>query len=102
MLRRPPRSTLFPYTTLFRSRLNSEMAQRRADDLQARLQNRMRELDLESQLSPLPPVVIGGAVIVPARLLRSEERRVGKECRSRGSADREKKKHEVKVVTECR
>src|SRR5438132_10904113 len=24
MIRRPPRSTLFPYTTLFRSRLNSE------------------------------------------------------------------------------
>ncbi|MBM4296179.1 MAG: DUF3883 domain-containing protein, partial [Deltaproteobacteria bacterium] len=52
------------------ARLNSDMAQRRADDLQARLQNRMRELDLESQLSPLPPVVIGGAIIVPARLLQ--------------------------------
>jgi hypothetical protein len=52
------------------ARLNSDMAQRRADDLQARLQNRLRELDLESQLSPLPPVVLGGAIIVPARLLQ--------------------------------
>ena len=52
------------------ARLNSDMAQRRADDLQARLQNRLRELDLEAQLSPLPPVVLGGAVIVPANLLR--------------------------------
>src|SRR3712207_6909705 len=26
MIRRPPRSTLFPYTTLFRSRLQSEIA----------------------------------------------------------------------------
>jgi superfamily II DNA or RNA helicase len=52
------------------ARLNSDMAQRRADELQARLQNRMRELDLESQLSPLPPVVLGGAIIVPARLLQ--------------------------------
>jgi hypothetical protein len=52
------------------ARLNSDMAQRRADDLQARLQNRMRELDLEAQLSPLPPVVLGGAVIVPACRLR--------------------------------
>jgi superfamily II DNA or RNA helicase len=51
------------------ARLNSDMAQRRADDLQARLQNRMRELDLEAQLSPLPPVVLGGAVIVPASRL---------------------------------
>jgi hypothetical protein len=56
------------------ARLNSDMAQRRADDLQARLQNRMRELDLESQLSPLPPVVLGGAVIVPARLLQKPAR----------------------------
>ena len=46
------------------------MAQRRADDLQARLENRLRELDLEAQLSPLPPVVLGGAVIVPASRLR--------------------------------
>jgi superfamily II DNA or RNA helicase len=52
------------------ARLNSGKAQQRADDLQARLQSRLRELDLESQLSPLPPVVLGGAVIVPARALR--------------------------------
>src|SRR5258708_10368254 len=29
MIRRPPRSTLFPYTTLFRSRLHFERAQHR-------------------------------------------------------------------------
>jgi superfamily II DNA or RNA helicase len=52
------------------ARLNSDMAQRRADELQARLQNRLRELDLESQLAPLPPVVLGGAVIVPAKYLQ--------------------------------
>src|SRR3712207_8367141 len=28
MIRRPPRSTLFPYTTLFRSRLRKELAAR--------------------------------------------------------------------------
>src|SRR5260221_7879615 len=28
MIRRPPRSTLFPYTTLFRSRLNGEIKRR--------------------------------------------------------------------------
>src|SRR2546426_8594977 len=34
MIRRPPRSTLFPYTTLFRSRLQSALhAARDADDL---------------------------------------------------------------------
>src|SRR3712207_7309853 len=32
MIRRPPRSTLFPYTTLFRSRLNSYGRRSRAID----------------------------------------------------------------------
>src|SRR3712207_7208971 len=31
MIRRPPRSTLFPYTTLFRSRLQSHYRLRRGD-----------------------------------------------------------------------
>src|ERR1019366_10738720 len=30
MIRRPPRSTLFPYTTLFRSRLTSSTVRRRS------------------------------------------------------------------------
>src|SRR5437667_2201508 len=37
MLRRPPRSTLFPYTTLFRS-LNSLMNQRLADAVDLQMQ----------------------------------------------------------------
>src|SRR3712207_9427581 len=32
MIRRPPRSTLFPYTTLFRSRLGVEPARARSGD----------------------------------------------------------------------
>src|SRR5258708_7992086 len=32
MIRRPPRSTLFPYTTLFRSAIPSSMAVRREPD----------------------------------------------------------------------
>jgi superfamily II DNA or RNA helicase len=50
-------------------RLNSAKARQRADDLQARLQKRMEELEQERKLSALPPVVIGGALIVPAGLL---------------------------------
>jgi superfamily II DNA or RNA helicase len=52
------------------AKLNSGKAQERADELQARLQNREKELDLEAQLSPLPPVVLGGAVIVSAKYLK--------------------------------
>ena len=51
------------------ARLNSQEASRRADDLQARLQKRMEQLDLEAQISALPPVVLGGLVVVPVGLL---------------------------------
>ncbi len=51
------------------ARLNSQEARRRADDLQARLQKRMEQLDLEGQISALPPVVLGGLVVVPMGLL---------------------------------
>jgi len=51
------------------ARLNSQEARRRADELAARLRQRMEQLDLEAQISPLPPVVMGGFVVVPAGLL---------------------------------
>jgi SNF2 family DNA or RNA helicase len=50
-------------------RLNSGRARQRADDLQARLKRRITELDQERQLSPLPPVVAGGALVIPQGLL---------------------------------
>ena len=52
------------------ARLNSSEARRRADDLQGRLQKRMGEIQRERQLSPLPPVVLGGVLVVPVGLLR--------------------------------
>lgn len=51
------------------ARLNSDLARRRADDLQARLQKRMEELEQERHISAAPPVVLGGALIIPAGLL---------------------------------
>jgi SNF2 family DNA or RNA helicase len=50
-------------------RMNSSRARQRADDLQARLKRRMTELDQERQLAPLPPVVAGGALVIPTGLL---------------------------------
>ena len=52
------------------ARLNSAEARRRADKLQARLQKRMEEIQRERQLAPLPPVVLGGMLVVPAGLVR--------------------------------
>src|SRR5690606_39751583 len=51
------------------ARMNSQRAQQRADELAARLQRRMEELELERQISASPPVIVGGALIVPAGLL---------------------------------
>lgn len=51
------------------ARLNSDEARKRADALQARLERRMEELKLERQISPLPPVVLGGVLVVPAGLV---------------------------------
>ena len=51
------------------ARLNSGEARKRADALQARLVKRLEELKLEAQISPLPPVVLGGMLVVPIGLL---------------------------------
>lgn len=51
------------------AKINSARARQRADDLEARLQRRMEELEQERQISASPPVIVGGALIVPAGLL---------------------------------
>src|SRR5256885_14051772 len=101
MIRRPPRSTLFPYTTLFRSVEQEEEADHRNDD--EFLNQLVREVlhcafdqpravvdrhDLHTsrqagrQALELALDRSNGLQRVLSRA-RSEERRVGKECRSR-------------------
>ncbi len=58
------------------ARLNSREARRRADDLQARLHKRLAELDREAKVSALPPVVLGGLVVVPCGLIAAMTGRV--------------------------
>ncbi|MCY4071970.1 MAG: helicase-related protein [Chloroflexi bacterium] len=53
------------------ARLNSAQARHRADRLEERLQKRLAELELERQISPRPPVVLGAALIAPLGLLRA-------------------------------
>jgi hypothetical protein len=53
------------------ARLNSAEARKRADALQARLEKRLEELKLERQIVPLPPVVLGGLLVVPLGLMAS-------------------------------
>src|SRR3712207_9189627 len=94
MIRRPPRSTLFPYTTLFRSVLMPLVPMVVEQDARGE-----RSFDIYSRLLRERVIFIGTAIddqvanLVVAQLLhleaddpdRSEERRVGKECRSRWS-----------------
>jgi SNF2 family DNA or RNA helicase len=51
------------------ARLNSGEARKRADALQARLERRMDEIKRERQISPLPPVVLGGLLVIPSGLV---------------------------------
>ncbi len=51
------------------ARLNSQIAQQRAEELYARLERRLHELEQERKLSPLPPVVVGGVLVIPQGLL---------------------------------
>jgi SNF2 family DNA or RNA helicase len=51
------------------ARLNSGEARKRADLLQGRLEKRLEDLKLERQISAMPPVVMGGLVVIPAGLI---------------------------------
>src|SRR5256885_13426548 len=103
MIRRPPRSTLFPYTTLFRS---SEAVRARYGVTEiARLASNENPFgaspavaralaDLALHVGTYPDaqctalraaIAVRTGVPAEAIAVRSEERRVGKECRSRWS-----------------
>src|SRR5256886_15279507 len=102
MIRRPPRSTLFPYTTLFRSKPRQGRY--------ARVWLAVVIFFLYVNLISVGKVWIArgtipeflglwwthAAVVLLALMVivgpRSEERRVGEECRSRWSPDHLKKK----------
>jgi hypothetical protein len=51
------------------AKLNSQLASRRAEDLESRMQARLAEIEKERRISPMPPVITGGALIVPKGLL---------------------------------
>ena len=115
MIRRPPRSTLFPYTTLFRSQLFDMILE---DGTKSPIYNLKEIIDFlrkngrkgivilrykglgemnadqlwETTMDPdvrtLVKVTLPDAIAADhmfSMLMRSEERRVGKECRSRWS-----------------
>src|SRR2546429_9864549 len=96
MIRRPPRSTLFPYTTLFRSQVafikQGEIVG--THDLRTESGGEIRVV---VSAQKLPAETVAGLtrwctsirkeddLLTFSTNSRSEERRVGKECRSRWS-----------------
>lgn len=56
-----------------KQRLNSRQAQLRAEELAARRDRRLDDLQLQLEISPRVPVVLGAAVVVPQRLLNLSE-----------------------------
>src|SRR3989454_12419677 len=99
MIRRPPRSTLFPYTTLFRSAPEGRLVATAPSPVDARLRGGGHRAPapaarrLAGAAGSARAVGLGGGGVPAARgpaldrdrRRRSEERRVGKECRSRWS-----------------
>lgn len=51
------------------ARLNSQEARKRADAMQVRLEERLRSLQRDRQITPMPPVVVGGLLVVPKGLV---------------------------------
>ena len=51
------------------AKLNSQLASRRAEELEARMQKRLAELETEKLISAMPPVIVGGALVIPRGLL---------------------------------
>src|SRR5947207_14424446 len=78
MIRPPPRSTLFPYTTLFRSQ---NVKKRPAC-------SELRWAYCNHKATYFASYLTGGDCVPD----RSEERRVGKECRSRWAPTHQKNK----------
>ena len=51
------------------AKLNSTLAYRRAEELESRMHSRLAELERERQISPMPPIITGGALVIPKGLL---------------------------------
>jgi superfamily II DNA or RNA helicase len=74
------------------AKINSAKARTRADELESRLQKRLTELEQERKLSPLPPVVVGGALVIPIGFLQRVQ---GKRQSEAGLFSRETKRVEM-------
>src|SRR5256885_5960412 len=85
MIRRPPRSTLFPYTTLFRSSADEGLLGERAEDLDRALQERLEVLPM------------GTAVVVDQLHLRV----LAEDARHAAIAEQRSEEHTSELQSPC-
>lgn len=64
------------------ARMNSENARRHAEELSSRLEKRMKELKKERDISPLPPHIVGGALVVPVSYFAHQKGEGSDKCAS--------------------
>src|SRR5689334_25434111 len=81
MIRQPPRSTLFPYTTLFRSKLLHNIISHGIAKVAEFLTTDAPHVLAYGFVSPFLKERGESEIIDELRVIRSEERRGGKECR---------------------
>src|SRR2546422_11332077 len=94
MIRRPPRSTLFPYTTLFRSLIferireelqHGKLVRTAVDEGFKHAMSAIIDSNVSTLLTAFILWLVGTGPVQGFAITRSEERRVGKEGRSRWS-----------------
>src|ERR1041385_9442137 len=84
MIRRPPRSTLFPYTTLFRSavrlqtaRVEREIKQRHAAEQQSRVRSEEHTSELQSRLHLVCRLLLEKHADIRVRIVTRSRREPG-------------------------
>lgn len=78
-----------------KTRLSAQNAQRRADNLEERLKNRINQLELEKVISALPPVIRGGLAVIPKGLLDKKKLNT---VQNNSLVDRSMSKKEVELL----
>ena len=68
-------------------KLTSANAERRSDELAARMQKRLAEIENERAISAMPPIVVGGSLVIPKGLLQILTRQTAPD--SFGQGDRQ-------------
>src|SRR5438270_10481084 len=95
MIRRPPRSTLFPYTTLFRSQLNEDIGAARGNEDHAAVQRRPAQARIRLVRSEEHTSELQSQSNLVCRLLlekKKKKKKKNKQCKNKKDKNATKRK----------